>query len=906
MRAPPPHSPLEEETRSAKQLTMAEETHSPLKEVSITETLLGVPPSSFTNLQSNHNHIIKDTAAEELHSITTQLRRIGSKTELSNTSLIQQELEIDVPIFLSIPDFSLDKQSNDARAQINDHRSNQIHHESNTSSSSSSSSYMYGNSVRPILSRERNALKQAALALPPLPQTSSTTATAPTAPTAPNPPTTPNAPKVYDRRPSTITVRFTTPFDEDYIEPELLGYEVHLARTRQDLELGNGTRRALVLKGKPPPTIITDLVSHASYSVRVRTQWCGGWSDWSTATKVAMFRPSAPMKPNVIVVPQSNSISVNVNVPSDGRADGLIVNRHEIIVWSNQRTRYPKGKFELKKVVAYNAIDQIKLGADTCRKCNQVISNGILTRTKYNIEVRCRNEAGWSKTYVESVTTPTSDGPPPPQNLQLLAQHPNSATFVWEACLGIASLPLSMFELQLHTGDGISVVKRERTSITTIDTRTNETNHINPYAMKAYKGTMTQLPPNQRLMVSVKVKNTKHWSNPSCLIPLLSKAPRFPGWLNDPKHPPLRVVDKTKNDQKEHDGQSDPHITLQWHSPDDDGGVPLIGQEIRVKETWATTTQKHHKNNHKKHQDNEILFPLKPMTRGIVLRGMWPDTQWSVSLRGRNRRGWGKWSSPTLLYTQPLPMPHEEGAIVEAWWNGPWMHKEGFYTATVKRHRARRRKRTNQLGEPGLYTLVSVDYPDSEFQCYDHQVRALGSFKGTLGHLKEQEKPSDDVVYQEYCDFFQTNPLKEHNVHDSSSDEYHSSCSDDDEDDYLDDLHLLPEYLGGGGGSGGHLKFQRNQLLSSLHFGGGGGGGGNSKSNNLNPMPIDLQSPTILEQRIVTKRDVIRALTPPTESFLSSFHKVGDDKRSRIRGKRRQTGDSIWWKSSSKKQGDRR
>jgi hypothetical protein len=125
---------LEEETRSAKQLTMAEETHSPLKEVSITETLLGVPPSSYTNLQSNHNHIIKDTAAEELHSITTQLRRIGSKTELSNTSLLQQELEIDVPIFLSIPDFSLDKQSNDARAQINDHRSNQIHHESNTSS----------------------------------------------------------------------------------------------------------------------------------------------------------------------------------------------------------------------------------------------------------------------------------------------------------------------------------------------------------------------------------------------------------------------------------------------------------------------------------------------------------------------------------------------------------------------------------------------------------------------------------------------------------------------------------------------------------------------------------------------------------------------------------------------------
>jgi hypothetical protein len=41
-------------------------------------------------------------------------------------------------------------------------------------------------------------------------------------------------------------------------------------------------------------------------------------------------------------------------------------------------------------------------------------------------------------------------------------------------------------------------------------------------------------------------------------------------------------------------------------------------------------------------------------------------------------------------------------------------------------------------------------------------------------------------------------------------------------------------------------------------------------------------------------------LTPPTDSFLSSFYKVGVEKRGRVRGIPRKTGDSIWWSANKK------
>ena len=82
-------------------------------------------------------------------------------------------------------------------------------------------------------------------------------------------------------------------------------------------------------------------------------------------------------------------------------------------------------------------------------------------------------------------------------------------------------------------------------------------------------------------------------------------------------------------------------------------------------------------------------------------------------------------------------MPHEKGAIVEAWWEGPWMRKDGFYRAEVIKYINSSKKK-----EEGTYTLRSLEYPDVEFQAGDHQVRVLNAAHGVPGKLSAQQEDS--------------------------------------------------------------------------------------------------------------------------------------------------------------------
>ena len=229
------------------------------------------------------------------------------------------------------------------------------------------------------------------------------------------------------------------------------------------------------------------------------------------------------------------------------------------------------------------------------------------------------------------------------------------------------------------------------------------------------------------------------------------------------------------------------------------------------------------------------------------------------------------------------------------------MLKKGFYSATVQQYRKRRRNRRNQTGELGVYTLMPTDYPDVVFHAYDHQVRAVGTGVGKVGHwtkdtplvssatvhnnllpLAQQQQresqlqtQSEEVVFQEYVDFFQMDPRVDVNdLHNSSDDEDYSSCTDDDEE--------------------GGLYFDVPSLLDARRDGEGGLPEVFDRMEDSHAMLQQMKEPA------VTKRDVIRALTPPVDSFLASFRKVGVGKRSRIRGKVRQTGDSIWWRSKGK------
>ena len=118
----------------------------------------------------------------------------------------------------------------------------------------------------------------------------------------------------------------------------------------------------------PPPTIITDLLPHQTYFVRVRTQFSGGWSKWTTATRVAAFHPKPPMKSNVQVNPSFNNLSICIVVPTDGSDFGLTITQHEIIVWSTDPKRYRKGKFFIKKFIDYSKVDILRIGEEECRK----------------------------------------------------------------------------------------------------------------------------------------------------------------------------------------------------------------------------------------------------------------------------------------------------------------------------------------------------------------------------------------------------------------------------------------------------------------------------------------------------------------------------------------------------------
>ena len=133
------------------------------EEQSITEVLLGVPPAATTATANdiiNERSVAIPTRKKSLQKERTflnQLRRIGSKEKVD----LEKTLDTDIPIFLSIPDFSLDKRASGGEEDGEILPSSPL-----SFSNLSKSSYVYGSQVRPIFSRERNALKQAALAIP--------------------------------------------------------------------------------------------------------------------------------------------------------------------------------------------------------------------------------------------------------------------------------------------------------------------------------------------------------------------------------------------------------------------------------------------------------------------------------------------------------------------------------------------------------------------------------------------------------------------------------------------------------------------------------------------------------------------------------------------------------------------
>ena len=199
-------------------------------------------------------------------------------------------------------------------------------------------------------------------------------------------------------------------------------------------------------------------------------------------------------------------------------------------------------------------------------------------------------------------------------------------------------------------------------------------------------------------------------------------------------------------------------------------------------------------------------------------------------------------------------------------WEGPWLRQDGFYTATVLRYTegsASNRRQANRRKE-GQYTLQSNDYPDNIFSAFDHQVREVNTAKGLSGKNNRNVKNPENTSKQQYLDFFHmkgTTNGEDENTEDDL--EYSSDDSDFDGSEAMHSIFTGPSPLS---------RFQPNDLL-----------------NNMSGLPRHHKS-------IITPQNMIRALTPPVDTFLSSFHRVGKEKRGRIRGKKRQTSarNRMW------------
>jgi hypothetical protein len=515
----------------------------------------------------------------------------------------------------------------------------------------------------------------------------------------PRRPSQPQGPEVVERRPNSVTVRFALPFsdDSDDPEPEVVGFAVLLARTTLDLLLGNGIQRCCDSSGHPPPVTITDLVPGSSYYVRFRTQWSGGWSSWSEPSHVKKFEPAKPMAPNVSILARPNDIMLKWQTPTDNRDNGLPILEHEAIVWSNDLRRYKKGRgFRDRVCLETDLADRLRDGGAKCRFGSARFLD-LLPRTTYSVKLRSRNKAGWSDWYAASVLTPMADGPPPPYNVQLSSQGNGWAEFQWQALRGVAGMNVVMFELQVLSRDGLNtVLRRERVHASEVEISTplgrgqNEgTRKSDPARFfRGMIGHSVRLPTNQRLLFAVKAKNSDgngngHWSNPSDPLPFQSKATKFPEYLEG-WSPAVKVLG-SRNDKDPSTtstgGAQASVVVVEWRAPDIDGGADIDAIEMRLRafgdEVLGNTTDMT--------ECSRIVCDPKVAAekKKVTFRGLWPGARFTVSLRARNRRGWGKWSHETEFLGPPEPMPSDVGALVEAWWEGPWMRKDGWYQARV-------------------------------------------------------------------------------------------------------------------------------------------------------------------------------------------------------------------------------
>jgi len=222
-------------------------------------------------------------------------------------------------------------------------------------------------------------------------------------------------------------------------------------------------------------------------------------------------------------------------------------------------------------IVGYTILEELAPGVydtitDTNNQQTSYTVTGLTTGEEYTFVVKARYNIGTSSAVSDSATaTPTLDSKPPskytlstpPQSLTATAVSPIQIDLSWNYPIDDGGTPITGYRIDVKVGNTNYI-----TLVQDTDSSSRTYSHLNlvtdtQYSYKVY---------------AINPAGTSSASNEASAIPSTSSSPPQP----DEKPGPPRSLLAT--------AFSSTQINLSWQPPSDDGGSPITGYKIEVKE----------------------------------------------------------------------------------------------------------------------------------------------------------------------------------------------------------------------------------------------------------------------------------------------------------------------------------
>jgi hypothetical protein len=454
---------------------------------------------------------------------------------------------------------------------------------------------------------------------------------------------------------------------KEWKEPKRVGFEFHVASSYRDLKGGVGIRRTFSTQYSPV-ILVKDIRPDARYFVRVRTQYMMGFSEFSNILTIPKFKARAPSDPILKIkkYPQTITIAYDFNgVGTDGNKKII---EHSFVVRDKQSGQEV---FELRGNPGQAENQNERTG-------NIVVAH-LDDRKSYVVEARAKNEIGWGKYKVQSVRTPTLDGPLLPWILGIQDVSSNGFVLLVRSSLGPTQLPITKFQVMVSYNGGISTAAR-------FDFPVLQTEKMADHTLNIEKGVL----PSRNVSVQVRARNKVSYSNPSKPVQVKTKAALRPVYPSD--SPIVATLVTTPN-------LGTFTVSLEWTAPDAFGDT-LIHQELKAIES--------HVKGPCNRINKDIFLKCEGDQTTATIDDLWPRTAYTFQIRGLSNAGYGEWSTGVSITTPPLSI---KNMSVHFYWEGPWMKMPGWYEGNII-----------GVKDESWYVIKSIDYPESVILCPKHKI----------------------------------------------------------------------------------------------------------------------------------------------------------------------------------------